>query len=253
MFVPHFTKVRASFVAGSTGVDTNAMAQQLLVLTNAERRAAGLNMLAENSELTKAAYAKANAMLAEGYFSHTSPKGKIFYSWVDATGYEYSAVAENLAVNLNMISAKEMVSSWLNSPGHRANLLSSAYTEAGMGVSYGVYEGQEAVFAVHIFAHPKNQVANKIAAKAPALSAVTVKNIEKSIPVKSAPVNPIVKNVAVLGEAVSIITSPLLASAENLSAIATTSRAVETVSHSKTGEPQPRISWFKKLIKLLFT
>jgi hypothetical protein len=202
-------------------------------------------------------------MLARGYFSHTSPGGKAFYRWVDSTGYEYSAVAENLAVNLNMISAPEMISSWLNSPGHRANLLSSAYTEAGMGVSHGVYQGQEAVFAVHVFAHPKNRVVAKTASSVP-VAAAPINNVEKpevapvvaksqkSVPVKSVKAKPVVKNVDVLGEAIStVISSPELATEEKRPEIIATSTAPEIPVDAKSLEAHAQKSLFKKILDFL--
>lgn len=225
--VPHSEKVRASF-------DSTAMARELINMTNVERRKAGLPALRESSILTHAAYEKAADMLAKSYFSHTSPGGKTFYRWVDNTGYEYSAVAENLAVNLNMVSAEAMVSSWLNSPGHHANLLSLKYSESGIGVAHGIYQGQPAVFAVQIFAAPKAQAAVKTSA----VPVLAVGN-EKKVPtlVKTAQAS-----VVEMAEARGVkITSAFSLTDES------------QTSSNKTLEPvKNHQSFFQKIVSFLF-
>lgn len=241
-FVPHSSGLRANFV------DAGGMASELLELTNNVRRSNGLHVLKENSQLTQAAYAKANDMLAQGYFSHTSPDGKAFYRWVDSTGYEYSAVAENLAVNLNMVSAEQMVASWLNSPGHRANLLSGQYTEVGMGVSHGLYQGQEAVFAVHVFAHPKNK---KVAAipKTEPVKTPTINTQLKKIAEIESPTKILVKNIDVLGESISTeVTSPEIATTERRHEILAATSTTENPVVSSKSESYARKSWLQKVL-----
>lgn len=250
MFISLFAFVPNSLRVGANFVDTGEMAAKLMMLTNSERRSAGLPALNESAALTRAAYAKAEDMLARGYFSHTSPGGQAFYRWVDSAGYEYSAVAENLAVNLNMVSAEQMVSSWLDSPGHRANLLSNAYVETGMGVSAGTYQGQPAVFAVQVFAAPKNKTAASAAAP-------TKKNASAVLPrnpslASKQPVSEVVKNVSVLGESTSTLAvSPAPDSRAmhqgNLSTTSSPSRS----SISLESEAPPHKSWFRKILDFL--
>lgn len=134
--------------------DTQAIGQTLFYLINNERAQQNLPALTTNSLLAQAAQQKADDMMRESYFEHTSPQGRQFYLWVDETSYKYTIVGENLAANLNMIDPAKMVESWMGSPLHRQNILSSQYTETGFGVAYGIYEGKEAVFAVESFANP---------------------------------------------------------------------------------------------------
>jgi hypothetical protein len=237
---PHVRKVNADFV------NTGAIASQLVELTNAERTKAGLQTLSLNPKLTQAAYAKANDMLSQGFFSHTGPSGRVFYSWVDSTGYEYTAVGENLAVNLDTISPEEMVASWLNSPLHRANLLSSTYTEMGMGVSYGVYQGRQALFAVHIFAHPKKSTLPQTHVVTP------IATVQPSKP-RAVP-NKIIKNTGVLGESFSNqITSPELATNENVSeTLADLPASTTKVELPKNTIPTSKNLW-QKIVEFLLS
>lgn len=99
-------------------------------------------------------------MITRGYFAHTSPDGSQFYEWVDDTGYTYSIVGENLAATVDYergpasLIPSKMVESWMNSPLHRENMLSTRYSETGIGVVSGTFQGKEAVFAVESFGHP---------------------------------------------------------------------------------------------------
>ena len=126
----------------------------LFGLVNAERLAAGLPVLKINPLLAQAAEEKALDMMARGYFDHTSPNGREFFSWIDERGYKYSIAGENIAVNVYALSPEKIVESWMNSPTHRANILSEKYSETGVGVASGTFEGKQAVFAVQLFASP---------------------------------------------------------------------------------------------------
>jgi hypothetical protein len=244
--VPHPSPVRASFV------DAEVMSAKLIELTNKARQSAGLPALSENSALTRAAYAKANDMLAQNYFSHTAPNGKAFYRWVDGTGYVYSAVAENLAVNLNLVSAEEMVASWLNSPGHRANLLSGAYTEAGMGVSSGTYQGQPAVFAVHVFARPQNKTA-VFAQIAEPITASPAYIPEPKTVAKTQLAKRVVKNVDVLGESISAeIISPQVATLEEKQEMKITASSSEISPVLEKKDSKPHKSLLQKILDFFF-
>jgi uncharacterized protein YkwD len=238
--VPHSSGVRASFV------DNHSMAAKLLELTNNERRSRGLDSLAENPALTKAAYAKAEDMLNRGYFSHTSPGGKVFYRWVDSAGYEYAAVGENLALNLNMVSGEQMVSSWLDSPTHRENLLSGAYSETGLGVSSGTYEGQPAVFAVQVFAAPKNK---KAAAVPPAQRSETVSRPPTLSAESKLEIQNVVKSTAVLGEATStaIISSEIASQEKYQENFPTITEELGSSALPKDEVLRPK-SWLQKIL-----
>lgn len=167
--------------------DTQAIGQTLFYLINNERARQNLPPLTTNPLLKEAAQKKADDMLREGYFEHTSPEGRQFYTWVDETGYKYTIVGENLAANLNTIDPEKMVESWMGSTLHRQNILSPQYSETGFGVAYGTFEGKEAVFAVESFAHP---VTKTIATSKPTIytpTIISVVPVQKPKIVRSTP------------------------------------------------------------------
>ena len=124
-------------------------------LSNNVRNSNGIASLTVNSKLTTAAQNKANAMVANNYFEHTAPDGTTGWDYVSSAGYGYLYVGENLAASNEDDSS--VVNGWLNSPGHRANLLNSTYTDVGYGVAYiGDYLGYGNVtFIVALYAKPQ--------------------------------------------------------------------------------------------------
>jgi uncharacterized protein YkwD len=119
--------------------DTSVTAQAGDVGTrlNAVRAQRGLGQLTRSGALERAASAHANDMSRMGYFSHTSPAGGTLVDRVRAAGYPYCFVAENIAQGQQ--SAAEVMSSWMNSAGHRRNNLSERATEFGVARAAGNY------------------------------------------------------------------------------------------------------------------
>jgi hypothetical protein len=111
--------------ATEMGIDT------LLVSTNEQRSANGSSTLKLNSKLTAAAQNKANDMTSRNYWSHATPDGKEPWVFVQKAGYEYQKAGENLAYGFD--SSKDTITGWMNSEGHRKNLLDNGYTEVGFG------------------------------------------------------------------------------------------------------------------------
>lgn len=147
----------------------------LTSLTNNQRENNSLPDLKENNLLTQAAQLKANDMAARGYFSHNTPDGKTPWYWLEQVGYKYSYAGENLAVNF--FESDEVAQAWMNSPSHRANIVKKDYTEIGIAVASGIYEGRNTVFVVQFFGTPR-----------PAPAIVTKKTEEpKSTPVVNTP------------------------------------------------------------------
>ena len=103
-------------------------------LSNQYRANAGLALLTTNAQLTSSAQAKADHMATGSYFAHDAPDGTSPWYFFDSVGYSYTTAGENLA--LSNQSASSVVDGWYNSPGHRANLLSSSYTEVGYGIAF---------------------------------------------------------------------------------------------------------------------
>lgn len=130
-------------------------------LTNEERADRDLPTLERNALLDEAAQMKAQDMAAKGYYAHVSPDGVTPMHWVEKAGYKYLIIGENLVVNRK--DAEQVVDAFMGSPGHRANILRSDFTEIGVGVANGTYKGKDATFAVQIFAAPyPRQVTPKV-------------------------------------------------------------------------------------------
>lgn len=125
---------------------------EIVALTNTERESYKLGTLTENKTLAKAAQAKAEDMAAKGYFSHNGPDGKEPWQWITEARYEYQYAGENLAVRF--IDSKDVVTAWMASPSHKANIVKSAYTDIGVGVAPGMYKGEPATYVVQYFGKP---------------------------------------------------------------------------------------------------
>ncbi|MES2006574.1 MAG: CAP domain-containing protein [Patescibacteria group bacterium] len=130
---------------------------EVIALTNNERAKVGDAGVTENSILALAAQNKANDMATKSYFSHVGPDGKEPWAWIREAGYSYRYAGENLAVRFDQSS--DVVNAWMASPTHRANIVKSIYTEIGIGVAQGTYEGQPATFIVQYFGTPMAQAA----------------------------------------------------------------------------------------------
>lgn len=153
-------------------------AARIVQLTNAERTKAGLAPLKVNSLLSSAATQKGNHMLQEDYFAHISPSGVTPWFWMSKVGYIYQVAGENLAIDF--IEAEDVVSAWLASPTHKDNMLHSQYTETGVGVVTGEFEGGTSTIVVHMFGLPAGAQASTapsttIPSPTPAVKATTTK------------------------------------------------------------------------------
>lgn len=124
----------------------------IISLTNASRSSLDLSTLSENALLDASAQAKAEDMLAHQYFAHTSPDGVTPWSWIKGKGYSYRYAGENLAVYYT--EAEDVNAGWMASPTHRANIVDTRYTDIGVGVAQGEYNGYPAVFVVQHFGKP---------------------------------------------------------------------------------------------------
>ncbi|MGW1784048.1 CAP domain-containing protein [Streptomyces sp. NPDC002143] len=110
-------------------------AAEVVDLTNRERARAGLRPLAVDRPLTAAAQAYSADMAARAFYSHTSPEGSQPWDRAAAAGSTRRTIGENIACGQR--SAAEVVDGWMNSPGHRANILKPAFTHIGVGFAGG--------------------------------------------------------------------------------------------------------------------
>ncbi|MEG4215440.1 CAP domain-containing protein [Microcoleus sp. Pol14C6] len=104
---------------------------RVLELTNLERSKLGLSPLTLNTQLLNAAENHSQNMALQDFFSHTGKDGSSLGSRISATGYQFSTAAENIAAGSS--TPEQVVSSWMNSSGHRANILNPNLKEIGIG------------------------------------------------------------------------------------------------------------------------
>jgi uncharacterized protein YkwD len=134
--------------------EKNALeASEILYYTNLQRSSFGIRELIPNDLLMQAATAKVNDMLDKQYFEHVAPDGKDVMYWAGEVGYEYILVGENLAMG-NFKDEEAMVTAWMESPGHRENILKTSYDEIGIAVGRGDYLGNTVWMGVQIFGTP---------------------------------------------------------------------------------------------------
>ena len=105
--------------------------KQLLDLINEKRTAYGLSKLSFDTALQKTAKAKAEDLVANNYFSHNSPTYGTPFEMMKSFGVTYKTAGENIAGNSTLEGA---VNAWMNSQGHRENILNNAYNLTGIGV-----------------------------------------------------------------------------------------------------------------------
>jgi uncharacterized protein YkwD len=112
---------------------TNTSSADLLTETNAQRASNGASGLALNSQLNNAAQAKANDMATKNYWSHETPDGTQPWQFITQAGYSYTTAGENLAYGFD--SSATTITGWMNSPGHKANLINNAFHDVGFGIA----------------------------------------------------------------------------------------------------------------------
>ncbi|MFJ5263136.1 CAP domain-containing protein [Streptomyces sp. NPDC088387] len=122
-----------------TAADLARTAAEVTELTNRERIRAGLRPLAPDPLLTVAAQAHSADMVARDFYSHTAPDGSRPWDRAAAAGARRRSVGENIACGQR--SAGEVVTGWMNSPGHRANILKPDFTHIGIGLAGGGRSG----------------------------------------------------------------------------------------------------------------
>ncbi|TXS54289.1 sigma-70 family RNA polymerase sigma factor [Streptomyces sp. uw30] len=108
---------------------------QVVALVNKERANAGCGPLAEDSLLNKAAQGHSEDMAARDFFDHTNPDGADPGQRITAAGYSWSTYGENIAMGQQTPAA--VMESWMNSPGHRANILNCSFKDIGVGIHDG--------------------------------------------------------------------------------------------------------------------
>jgi uncharacterized YkwD family protein len=109
----------------------NSLENEVIRLTNIERSRKGLSALKANWQLSRCARYKSQDMINKNYFAHQSPTYGSPFDMIESFGISMAAGGENIAMGQR--TPQEVVTAWMNSPGHRGNILSTAYTEIGVG------------------------------------------------------------------------------------------------------------------------
>ena len=140
----------AAAFGACTGIDVQPNAENLdqvsattLCLINEQRTENGLGALGEQAQLTQASVDYAELMVDQQFFAHVAPDGSILTQRLTDAGYLGGdgawIVGENIAWGESYLATPgAIVSAWMNSPGHRANILSPDYDEIGIGITTGV-------------------------------------------------------------------------------------------------------------------
>jgi len=140
--------------------DVILSSSNVIELTNVQRKGNGnLPLLKENKYLDLSAEKKLRDMFERQYFEHLSPSGKVVGDLSEESGYQYILIGENLAMG-NFESDSDLVNAWMKSKGHRDNILNSNYTEIGVALARGQFEGKDILMAVQHFGTPRNTCPN---------------------------------------------------------------------------------------------
>ncbi|SFX49221.1 uncharacterized protein, YkwD family [Thermoactinomyces sp. DSM 45891] len=131
--------------ANSSNRSLSSVENEVVRLVNIERQKAGLKPLVADTKLSSVARAKSQDMIDLRYFNHQSPRYGSPFDMMRQFGIRYQAAGENIACG--QPTPAEVMKGWMNSPGHRANILSRDFTKIGVGSakggSYGVYWTQQ--------------------------------------------------------------------------------------------------------------
>lgn len=122
--------------AGTT-TDSAQFTAKVIALVNQERSKAGLKTLTNQADLSNMALAKAKDMSNNNYFDHTSPTYGSPFDMMQKFGISYSSAGENIAMGQQ--TAEEVMKDWMNSQGHRENILNPNFTQIGVGYYNGYW------------------------------------------------------------------------------------------------------------------
>ncbi len=132
------------------GTTTDITPSKIVDLTNQERQAVGLPPLQESPELTQAAQAKLEDMFEFNYWDHYSPSRRAPWKFILDTGYSYQFAGENLGRDFS--TSERLVAAWMDSQGHKDNILKSDYRDIGIAIGEGQIDGEPTVLIVQFFA-----------------------------------------------------------------------------------------------------
>ena len=172
-----FLGIVYSAVIGQSGRFLAAVVPPALIgLANDDRATNNLLPLKINPILVLAAELKAQDMALKSYFAHTSPEGISPWFWFGKAGYNFAYAGENLAIDFS--ESADVNSAWMNSSGHRANIMNKNFTEIGIATAKGYYQGRETLFVVQLFGKPVAKALSSATAPTPTPPKVAVPTIK---------------------------------------------------------------------------
>lgn len=132
--------------------DVKALENEVIRLVNVERSKQGLPALKANWQLSRCARFKSQDMIDKNYFAHQSPTYGSPFKMMESFGLKFSSAGENIAWGQR--TPEEVMNTWMNSPGHRSNILSTSYDEIGVGVAK---DAQGRIYWTQMFMRATNQ------------------------------------------------------------------------------------------------
>ena len=207
-------------------------------LANQDRATSGVEKLTWNDTLATAAKMKADDMLKNSYFAHTSPSGLTPWYWLKEANYNFTYAGENLAVDFT--ESANVENAWLNSPSHRENLMNSHFTDIGIATADGFFEGKNTTFVVEYFGSPSIVITAEkpVAPKKVAIN-TSNKVVTPTVAGASAQNIPKKDNITVITENKNLIV------AKNENAVA---EAPTTSITPQNSTPDPVSTWYARFI-----
>ncbi|HUP66140.1 MAG TPA: CAP domain-containing protein [Thermoanaerobaculia bacterium] len=132
--------VLAASFAGAGEPHEPMSVEAILAAINARRASHSLPPLRDDFRLREAAEDRISDMIELAYWSHESPDGRSPFSWLSLRGYRFARAGENLAYGFQ--TPEILVDSWMESPGHRGNILEPGYVDAGVAIIEGSTTGR---------------------------------------------------------------------------------------------------------------
>jgi uncharacterized protein YkwD len=133
-------------------VEREELRREMLAVVNRERRRARRAPLARDAALDRAAQQRADDMARRQYYGHTAPDGITFVEVLEDADYDAYSMAENIALGQDTVG--EAMTGWMDSRGHRQNLLEADFTKVGFGVAIGIFDDGPSKVWVQLFARP---------------------------------------------------------------------------------------------------
>jgi uncharacterized protein YkwD len=169
----------------NTGTASAVSNMTLVTLTNNQRAAAGLAPLSWNGSLSQSAMLKTQDMCAKDYWAHDSPDGLTPWTFMDRAGYPYTIAGENLAKNF--ATDDGIMTGWMNSPGHRANILKTDFTDIGIATANCALQGVQTTLVVAHYGSTGRSTATQATPKtSPTKTPVTAPAQPKAVPTQPA-------------------------------------------------------------------